>query len=255
MGAPGVSPLPGQEWRDTTPLHAPLGVPVVREHADPAGLEPGRLSLVGSSITPVALGAKPPQTRRWASALAPASRCGTAHRTAPIHAAAGRAVLHACDPRACSTPCPRGMGQGVPRVEMSLYYKADLNGSRTCWLRLCDHTLTAIETQPLNRGGVALPAIRLQHLLQSGSSAKDHARRHAHQTPSHTRSPPLAHRNDQQATETQPPRGEGHVQHAQPLQTPFPTDPPAVIRVACAAALLGAAAFAWEGSVSSHPCR
>src|SRR5262252_1694586 len=92
--------LPGQGWRDTTPLHAPLGVRVVREHADPAGLEPGRPGLVGSSIPPDALGAKPPQTRRWAGALAPVSRCGTAHRTAPIHAAAGRAVRHSCDPRA-----------------------------------------------------------------------------------------------------------------------------------------------------------
>ena len=43
------------------------------------------------------------------------------------------------------------------------------------------------------------------------------------------------------------------MQHAQPLQTPLPTDPPAVIRVACAAALLGAAAFAWGDPF--HPIR
>ena len=105
-------PLPGQGWCDTTPLHAPLGVPVLRAHAHPTGLEPGRPGLGGSSITPVALGAKPLQTRRWAGTLAPASRCGPAHRIAPIHAAAGRAVRHACDPRACSAPCPSGMVQG-----------------------------------------------------------------------------------------------------------------------------------------------
>jgi hypothetical protein len=129
----------------------------LREHADPTGLEPGRPSLVGSSITPVALGAKPPQTRRWAGTLTPASRCGTAHRAAPIHAAAGRAVLHSCDPRACSAPCPSGMAQGRPCVEISLYDKEELNGSRTRWLRLCDHTLPDSETQPLDKGGVALP--------------------------------------------------------------------------------------------------
>jgi len=27
-------PLPGQGWGDTTPLHAPLGVTVLRAHAD-----------------------------------------------------------------------------------------------------------------------------------------------------------------------------------------------------------------------------
>src|SRR5215475_12015935 len=62
-----------------------------------------------------------------------------------------------------------------------------VRGARTRWLRLCDHTLTDIETQPLNSGGVALLAIRLQPLLHSGSGTKDHAMRHAHQTLSNTR--------------------------------------------------------------------
>ena len=129
-----------------------------------------------------------------------------------------------------------------------------VRGSRTRWLRLCDHTLTDIETQPLNSGRVALLAIRLQPLLHSGSGTKDHAIRHAHQTLSHTRSPSLAHRHDQQAPDTRPPRGEGHGHNSHPPQTPCPTDPPAVIRAACAAALLGAAAFA-HGMDPFHPIR
>ena len=96
------------------------------------------------------------------------------------------------------------MAQGRPCVEISLYDKEELNGSRTRWLRLCDHTLTDSETQPLDKGGVALPTIRLQHLLDSDSGVTYHAMRHAHQTPSNTRATPVAHLHDQQATGTRP---------------------------------------------------
>src|SRR5215470_6914268 len=66
------------------------------------------------SIAPFALGAKQPQPRRCAGATHSASLCGMALRTAPIHATAGRDLLHPRALRACSTQGALGGAEGRP---------------------------------------------------------------------------------------------------------------------------------------------
>ena len=69
-----------------------------------------------------------------------------------------------------------GQGELLPQAVLALAERADPSSH-------CCHMLADGKVEPLDEGGLDLPASRRQHLLDSLQSPEHHAMRHGHQTP------------------------------------------------------------------------